>query len=84
MVTEKYIRHCLAFAHFIEQDFLLMQDNARPHVTKYLDKVNIRRLESHSPDLNAIEYVLTRLVCNGLFDFVLNITFFWLLLKNRC
>lgn len=68
LTANRYIQQCLAdhvvpFAHFIGQDFLLMQDNARPHVarvvTEYLEEVNIQRLEwpPRSPDLNAIEHV---------------------------
>ena len=55
--------HVIPFAPFIGEDFLLMQDKARPHVVRivseYMDTVGIRRLPwpASSPDLNPIEHI---------------------------
>jgi len=68
LTAERYINQCLAehvipYAEFVGENFILMQDNARPHVarvvTEYLNETNIQRFEwpPRSPDLNAIEHV---------------------------
>lgn len=59
-VLQEYV---VPFAPFIGENFLFMQDNARPHVANvvmdYLSEVDIRTLEwpPRSPDLNPIEHV---------------------------
>lgn len=66
--SERYINdilseHVIPFAPYIGNNFLLMHDNARPHVARvvreYLDVVNIQTLNwpPHSPDLNPIEHL---------------------------
>ena len=66
--ANRYIEECLAdhvipFAPFVGQNFVLMHDNARPHVARvvedYLDEMDVQRLDwpSRSPDLNPIEHV---------------------------
>lgn len=67
LTAEAYINvleeHVVPFAPFVGNDFLFMQDNARPHtariVTQYLDEVGIERLQwpARSPDINPIEHV---------------------------
>lgn len=49
--------HVVPFAPMIENHFLLMQDNARPHID-YLVEVNIEKLDwpARSPNLNPIEH----------------------------
>lgn len=53
----------IPFAPLIGEEFILMQDNATPHVAhvvnEFLDEVGIRRLEwpPYSPDLNPIEHL---------------------------
>lgn len=65
---ERYIAEILEdyvvpYAPFIGDDFLLMHDNARPHVARvvgeYLEEVNIPQMEwpPLSPDMNPIEHV---------------------------
>lgn len=55
--------HVIPFVPFIGDEFVLMHDNARPHiarcVTEYLDAVGIQRLPwpARSPDLNPIEHI---------------------------
>jgi transposase len=68
MTADRYIRdiiepHVVPFAPLIGDDFMLMHDNARPHVARivneYLDEVELNRLvwPPKSPDLNPIEHV---------------------------
>jgi transposase len=68
MTTQKYILECLEphvvpYAPFIGENFLLMDDNARPHrariVDQYLEQVSVQRFPwpACSPDLNPIELV---------------------------
>lgn len=68
MTAQRYIGKVLEetvvpFAPFIGDDFLLMQDNARPHVarivTHYLNDVGITTMDwpVHSPDMNPIEHL---------------------------
>lgn len=68
LTAERYILEVLAdhvvpFAPFIGNNFILMQDNARPHVarcvTEYLDEVGITRMNwpAYSPDMNPIEHL---------------------------
>lgn len=68
MTADRYIRevlepHVVPFAPFIGDDFLLMHDNARPHVARivseYLAEVEIPVVNwpALSPDLNPIEHV---------------------------
>lgn len=56
--------HVQPYSGFIgEEEFLLMHDNARPHVARcvqdYLQEVGIHKLEwpARSPDLNPIEHI---------------------------
>lgn len=66
--AERYIldileQHVVPYAPYIGPDFLLMQDNARPHtaqvVQNYLTEVEINVMEwpARSPDLNPIEHL---------------------------
>jgi transposase len=68
MTAHRYILECVEshvvpYAPFIGENFLLMNDNARPHmariVVRYLEQVGIRLLPwpADSPDLNPIEHV---------------------------
>lgn len=68
MTADRYIRdilepHAVPFAPFVGDNFMLMHDNARPHIARivheYLDEVEIPRLiwPARSPDLNPIEHV---------------------------
>jgi transposase len=68
MTAHRYILECLEphvgpYAPFIGENFLLMDDNARPHrariVDQYLEQVGVQRLPwpACSPDLNPIEHV---------------------------
>lgn len=62
-VEDVLIPYVVPYAHFIGEDFLFMQDNARPHVARkvldFCDEVGINRLEwpAMSPDLNPIEHL---------------------------
>lgn len=55
--------HVIPFAPFIGENFLLMQDNARPHnaraVTHYLRETGVNKLDwpPRSPDINPIEHL---------------------------
>lgn len=66
--SERYIReilseHVVPFAPYIGDNFLLMQDNARPHVAhivnEYLEEVGVETLNwpARSPDINPIEHI---------------------------
>lgn len=68
MTADRYIRdileeHVVPYAPFVGPDFILMHDNARPHVARvvraYLDEVGIFVLDwpASSPDMNPIEHV---------------------------
>jgi hypothetical protein len=68
MTAHRYILECVEshvvpYAPFIGENFLFMDDNARPHMTRivvrYLEQVGIRLLpwSANSPDLNPIEHV---------------------------
>lgn len=72
MTTDRYIRECLEehvvpFAPFIGPNFVLMQDNARPHVVQvtmeYLEYVGIQVSEwpARSPDLNPTKHMWSNL-----------------------
>lgn len=68
VTADRYIRdilaeHVVPYAPFVGDEFVLMHDNARPHVarivTDYLQEVNIPVLDwpACSPDLNPIEHI---------------------------
>jgi hypothetical protein len=68
MTANRYITnilepHVVPFAPFIGNDSILMQDNARPHITQivneYLDTVEFHHMvwPARSPDLNPIGHV---------------------------
>jgi transposase len=68
MAAHRYVLECVEsdvvpYASFIGENFLFMDDNARPHmariVVRYLEQVGIRLLpwSANSPDLNPIEHV---------------------------
>lgn len=62
-ITEILSEHVVPFAGYIGDNFLLMQDNARPHTARivrdYLNEVDIETLDwpPRSPDLNPIEHL---------------------------
>lgn len=62
-ITEILEEHVVPFVPFIGDNFLLMQDNARPHVARcvlqYLEEVAIQRMQwpALSPDLNPLEHL---------------------------
>lgn len=55
------------WAHFIEENFILMHDNARPHIARcvveYLQKIEIQVIDRPpwSPDMNLIEHAWDKL-----------------------
>jgi transposase len=68
MTAHRYITdilepHVIPYGPFIGDNFLLMHDNARPHVARivseYLEEVNVVAMNwpARSPDLNPIEHV---------------------------
>lgn len=68
MTAPRYIEQCIfdhvvPYAPFIVDNFILMQDNARPHtvrdVSLVLNAVGIHVMDwpSRSPDMNPIEHV---------------------------
>lgn len=62
-IEEVLAEHVVPFAGYIGDNFMLMQDNARPHTARitqeYLREVNIPAMDwpARSPDLNPIEHV---------------------------
>lgn len=62
-ITDILSEHVVPFAGYIGDNFILMHDNARPHVARivqnYLNEVNIETLDwpPRSPDLNPIEHL---------------------------
>lgn len=62
-IEEILNHHVVPFAPFVGDEFILMHDNARPHVAQsvnqYLQEVGIQKMNwpALSPDLNPIEHV---------------------------
>ena len=62
-ITEILDPHVIPYAPFVGENFMLMHDNARPHVAivvqQYLREVNIETMNwpPRSPDLNPIEHL---------------------------
>ena len=60
-ITDILEEHVVPFAPYIGDNFMLMHDNARPHVARivqqYLQEVGIRTMvwPPRSPDLNPIK-----------------------------
>ncbi|KAJ4446924.1 hypothetical protein ANN_13625 [Periplaneta americana] len=68
LIADRYINECLAdhavpFGQFLDDNFVLMHDNARPHIAHavgdYLQEMLIHVLPwpARSPDMNPIEHV---------------------------
>lgn len=68
MTANRYVEeilgeHVVPYAGFIGENFILMQDNARPHtaaaVRQYLQEVGIQTMDwpARSSDLNPIEHL---------------------------
>lgn len=62
-IEDIVIPYIVPYKEFIGDNFILMQDNARPHVARtvidFFDYVNIRRMvwPAMSPDMNPIEHL---------------------------
>ncbi|EFN66011.1 Transposable element Tc3 transposase, partial [Camponotus floridanus] len=62
-IEDIIIPYIVPYKEFIGENFLLMQDNARPHVarvvTNFLNEINIERMvwPAISPDMNPIEHL---------------------------